>query len=442
MIRHANGTSAAIGMQIAQLRNDIGGRKMSKPRLLLLNPLLVSAGAALLFVCAIPSRPMYAAEKSWMTLFNGKDLSGWTITAAEVGHESTWQVKDGIIECGQKGGSWLRSNEEYEDFILSLEYKISPGGNSGIFIRSSEQGNPAFTGMEVQILDDYGKPPERHSAGAIYASVAPTKNMSRPPGEWNKVTIFCIGRRVIDIMNEEKIVDANLDDYTAPLENHSPLSLRLRRGFIGLQNYGNPAWFRDIKIKPLSTSEKAWVELFNGKDLSRWVVMGKSKEAFYGKDGVIECNGKGGFWLRTEKEYEDFLLDLEFRISKGGNSGIFIRSAEAGNPAYSGMEIQILDDNGKAPNTHSTGCIYAAVAPNKNLSKPPGEWNHILIGCLGRNVFIVMNGESVVDINLDDYGKPLEKHSPLKERLPKGYIGLQDHGSPVSFRNIRIKEIE
>ncbi len=350
---------------------------------------------------------------------------------------------DGVIECSQEGGGWLKSNEEYEDFILSLEFKISKDGNSGIFVRAAREGNPAYTGMELQILDDNGKNPNAHSTGAIYASVAASKNMSKPAGEWNKVTIACIGRRLLDIMNGEKIIDVNLDDYSVPIEGHAPLRDRLRQGFIGLQSHSNSVWFRDIKIKPLPTNERPWVELFNDKGpaLRGWTVMGTNKEAFSARDGIVECNGKGGFWLRSEKECEDFLLDLEFRISRGGNSGIFIRSALEGNPAYSGMEIQILDDHGKLPGTHSTGCIYAAVAPGKNMSKPAGEWNHILIGCLGRNVFIVMNGEDVVDVNLDEYDKPLEKHSPLKSRLTKGYIGLQDHGSPVSFRNIRMEEI-
>jgi hypothetical protein len=169
--------------------------------------------------------------------------------------------------------------------------------------------------------------------------------------------------------------------------------------------------------------------------------MGKNKEAFYDKDGVIECNGKGGYWLRSNQMYENFLLSLEFKISERGNSGIFIRSAESGNPAFSGMEIQILDDHGRDPGTHSTGCIYAAVKPGRNMSKLAGEWNHVFIGCLGRNVFIVMNGEDIVDVNLSDYTERLENHAPLSTRLRKGFIGLQDHGSPVSFRNIRVKEV-
>jgi len=392
----------------------------------------------LLLCCLVIASPGIASENGWTSLFDGKDLSGWEVVS---GDREAWQAKGGVIGCGREGGGWLKSNEQYEDFVLSLEYNISRGGNSGIFVRSAREENPAYTGMELQILDDHQQKPNAHSTGAIYASVAASKNMSKPAGEWNKVTIACIGRRLLDVMNGEKIIDVNLDDYTVPLGGRTPLGDRLRKGFIGLQSHSNAVWFRNITIKPLPTSEKRWDDLFNGKDLSGWTVMGNNKEAFSAKDGVLECNGKGGYWLRSEKAYENFLLNLEFKISKRGNSGIFIRSAIEGNPAFSGMEIQILDDNGRSPNTHSTGCIYAAVPPKKNMSKPAGEWNHILIGCVGRNVFMVMNGEGIVDVDLDEHDKPLEGHPPLSSRLRRGHIGLQDHGSPVSFRNIRIKEL-
>lgn len=150
---------------------------------------------------------------------------------------------------------------------------------------------------------------------------------------------------------------------------------------------------------------------------------------------------KGGHCLRSKKEYENFLLNLKFKTERVGNSGSFIRSALGGNPAFSGMEIQILGDRGGAPNIHSTGCIYAAVARKKNMSESAGEWNHILIACLERNVFITMNRQDIVDVDLDEYAVPIEKHSPLKTRLTKGYIGLQDHGSPIPFRNIRVREM-
>ncbi len=179
-------------------------------------------------------------------------------------------------------------------------------------------------------------------------------------------------------------------------------------------------------------AEEGFVPLFNGKDLTGWHVMGSP--SWKVEDGILVCTGEGGGWLRSDKQYENFVLRLEFRISKGGNSGIFIRSALEGNPAFTGMEIQILDDHGRDPAPYTTGAIYDAVAPKKNMSKPAGEWNFVEIICSGPWVVVAMNGEEIVRVNMDE-------HPKLKERLRKGYIGLQNHGSRVEFRNIRIKEL-
>lgn len=188
--------------------------------------------------------------------------------------------------------------------------------------------------------------------------------------------------------------------------------------------------------------EEGFVPLFNGVDLDNWRVIGA--ESWSVSNGVMVCSGEGSGWIRPKKEYEDFVLRLEYKISQGGNSGIFIRTSEKGRPAFQGMEIQILDDYKKEPTKKGTGAIYAAVAPKKNMSKPAGEWNQVEITCEGRQVRVWMNGEQIVDVNLDEHPEELkdEKPStPLKDRIPKGYIGLQNHKSPVSFRNIRIKEL-
>jgi hypothetical protein len=179
-------------------------------------------------------------------------------------------------------------------------------------------------------------------------------------------------------------------------------------------------------------AETEFVTLFNGKDLTGWHVMGTP--AWKVENGVLVCTGEGGGWLRSDKQYENFVLRLEFRISKGGNSGIFIRSALEGNPAFTGMEVQILDDYGRSPTPHTTGAIYDAVAPSKNMSKPAGEWNFVEIICSGPWVVVAMNGEEIVRVNMDE-------HPKLKGRLRRGYIGLQNHGSRVEFRNISIKEL-
>ncbi len=172
--------------------------------------------------------------------FNGRDLTGWVAM-----HGGGWTVEDGIL-VGRNGtnwstnpersGSWLRSAKEYSNFTLEIEYAINARGNSGIFIRSALEKNPAFTGHEMQILDDHGREPKKSSTGALYDVIAASKNMSRPAGEWNQVRIDCDGPRIQVTMNGEAIVDYRTD--------------RLTRGYIGLQNHDTNAVvrFRNIRI--------------------------------------------------------------------------------------------------------------------------------------------------------------------------------------------------
>jgi hypothetical protein len=173
--------------------------------------------------------------------------------------------------------------------------------------------------------------------------------------------------------------------------------------------------------------------LFNERDLAGWVLM-------YGGEWTVEDgilvgrNGKdwstnpekSGSWLRTEKQYSDFILELDYAINDGGNSGIFIRSALEKNPAFTGHEMQIIADYGRQPTKGSAGSLYDVIAATKNMSKPAGEWNHVRIVTKGRHIQVNWNGEQTIDYETD--------------RLTKGYIGLQNHDSKsvVKFRNIRI----
>jgi hypothetical protein len=185
------------------------------------------------------------------------------------------------------------------------------------------------------------------------------------------------------------------------------------------------------------SGEKAggWMTLFNGENLDGWVATGGNKDAFYVKDGLIECNGGGGGWLRyNERQFEDFIFSLDYKISEGGNSGISIRSTVEGNPAFTGMEVQILDDHGKPPTMHSAGSIYGSITPMRNMSKAAGEWNHVEITCKGENVVVFMNGVKIIDIMMD-------QHDSLKDRVRKGYVAVQDHGNYVWFRNLKIKPL-
>ena len=182
-----------------------------------------------------------AGRSTPKALFNGRDLDGWAVM-----HGGEWTVEEGVL-VGRNGvnwstdpetsGSWLRARREYGNFILDLEYTIQ--GNSGIFLRSGLEKNPAFTGYEMQILADHGGPPAIWSAGGLYDVVAPGKNMSKPAGEWNHVRIIAQGPRIQVALNGEMIVD-----YTE--------ATRSMRGYVGLQNHDDKS---EVKVRNIRITE-------------------------------------------------------------------------------------------------------------------------------------------------------------------------------------------
>jgi len=182
-------------------------------------------------------------------LFDGKTLSHWH-SIKQAPDAGSWRARKGILTW-VKGGSWLASDDTYYDFILRLEYRTGPQSNSGIFLRASPSGNPAFSGMELQILSDAGKPAGVHSTGSFYGAVAPAKSMAKPDGEWNQVEITLLKRGLTAVWNGAKILDVNLDDPRFQNAQERPLAARAPFGHIGLQAYesGAPVEFRNIRIK-------------------------------------------------------------------------------------------------------------------------------------------------------------------------------------------------
>jgi hypothetical protein len=203
-----------------------------------------------------------AAEKDaeWQPLFNGKDLTGWK----ETGKPGTWKAEDGILFCTGGGGGWLSTAKEYANFEIALEFRLPPEGNSGVFLRHPGTGDGAYTGMEIQVLDDYAKIHDNlrpvQYCGSIYDVVAAApgvtkkdpkweKRAAKKPGEWQKMDILCDGRKVKITLNDEVIVDANLDDYKDKEKKHAGLTRTT--GYIGLQNHGSRLDYRNIRIKVL-----------------------------------------------------------------------------------------------------------------------------------------------------------------------------------------------
>jgi Domain of Unknown Function (DUF1080) len=201
--------------------------------------------------------------------------------------------------------------------------------------------------------------------------------------------------------------------------------------------------------EPLDDREKAdgFVALFNGKDLGGWKAYESKPDNWVAEGGLLVCQGKGGGWLGTDRDYDNFVLRLEYRLKPGGNSGVYLRAPEKGHISRVGMEIQLLDDfvaeYAKLDFYQYTGSIYHVVAPTQRASKPAGEWNALEIRAEGRQVVVVLNGKKIVDADLDRCLKDPEvakEHTGLART--SGRIGLQSHTDRVEFRNLRIKELK
>jgi hypothetical protein len=196
------------------------------------------------------------AAEDWRSLFNGKTLTGWVAT----GRPEGWTVEDGCIACTARGGGYLRTLEQFEDFELVLEFRFEPRTNSGVFFRWSDLADPVNTGLEMQVLDTHGRePPGKHDCGALYDMVAPRVQAVRPAGEWNRAVIHCRGPLVTIDLNDRRVVEADTSLWTEPHRNpdgtankftHAWASLP-RRGHIGLQDHGGRVWFRHVRLREL-----------------------------------------------------------------------------------------------------------------------------------------------------------------------------------------------
>lgn len=200
------------------------------------------------------------------------------------------------------------------------------------------------------------------------------------------------------------------------------------------------AWGVNAVAQVVSDEEKdqGFVALFNGTDLTGWHGGG---ETWTVENGVIVCGGKKGGYLVSDEQYGDFILRLDYKIAKGGNSGVFFRIVNEKDIVESGNEIQLLDSFGRTKlSPGDAGGLYGAVAPSKNAAKPFEEWNSLEITCQGTKLIVVLNGEEVVNCDLSDPDiKAKQPGGDKGKRGPKGYLALQNHGNPIEFRNLRIK---
>lgn len=163
--------------------------------------------------------------------------------------------------------------------------------------------------------------------------------------------------------------------------------------------------------------------------------------------GVLRSRTTRGSWLVSQGKYGDFVLQFEFKLGGRGNSGLGLRIPDTGDPAFDGLEIQMADPRYYGTDQFGpdqlTGSLYGAIAPAKQVYKPD-DWNQMDVTCLGANVKVILNGELIQDVNLDEQTKKLERGRPLAERPRSGHIGFQElsrGGTYVQIRGARIKDL-
>lgn len=441
---------------------------------------------SVLLVAAI--RPACGAlnepPEGFKALFNGKDLNGWKglvedpktrakMTKDELAAKQAkadedmrahWKAEDGALVFDGKGHS-LCTGKDYGDFEMLVDWKIEEGGDSGIYLRGSPQ---------VQIWDT-----ARVSSGAQVGSGGlynnqknpskPLQVADKPVGQWNTFRIKMHGERVAVRLNEVLVVDnVVMENYW---ERDKPI---YPNGQIELQSHGSKLYFRNIFIREikneLTEQEKAegfklmfeWDEEKAKEkvadNLPDWQ---GNKEGYVVKEGMIIVEPKlGGGNLYTAKEYGDFIMRFEFKLTPGANNGLGIRAPLSGDPAYVGMELQILDNTSPQYATLQPyqyhGSIYGVVPadPSKRGCLKAGTpwdsddwtcggWNCEEVIAKGKKIMVKLNGETIVDADISEENiakDVLEKHPGLKNE--KGYIAFCGHGDKLAFRNLRITELE
>ena len=390
------------------------------------------------------------AEEGWVLLFDGKTLDGWRDFKADT-VTAPWKAEKGTLTSlglGSDSTGYIVTKKQYENFIVSFDWKISDGGNSGLLYHVVERPEfrvPYVTGPEFQLIDDAGFPDpieEWQKAAADYAMYTcdTARKVLNKAGDWNTSKIVFDNGHVEHWLNGQKVLEfeAWTDDWFKRKESgkwdFAPEYGLARSGHFAVQDHGSRVWFKNMKLKELPR-KPAKETLFNGKDLTGWEAYGT--ELWYVDNGELVCESgpdKEYGYLGTLKYYDNFDLSLDFKQISDGNSGVFIRSFIKEGVTISGWQVEV------APPDHDTGGIYesygrgwiAQIPDEKEKILKKDDWNTLRIKVDGDNVTTWLNGEVMTELNDEKIGQG------------KGRIMLQIHsggGIKVRWRNIELTEL-
>lgn len=409
--------------------------------------------------------------QSFVPLFNGKDLTGWKglvgnpvsrakMKPAELAKQQAkadeamrrdWKVENGLLVFDGTGYDNICTEKPYGDFEMYVDWMLDPDGkepDAGIYLRGTPQ---------VQMWDT-----SRVDVGAQVGSGGLYNNQTHPNkpltvadnklGEWNTMYIKMVGDRVTVRLNGILVVDnivmENYWDRSQPVPALEQIEL---------QAHGSKVYYRNIYVKELHRPEpfrlsaeeekEGFQILFDGTNMHEWT---GNLVDYTIEDGCISVAGdtKFGGNLYTKKEYANFVYRFEFQLTPAANNGVGIRTPMEGDAAYVGMEIQVLDSEHPVyRDLHEYqyhGSVYGVIPARRGFLKSTGEWNTEEIVADGNRIKVTLNGEVIVDGDLKEAAKNGTMDGKAHPGLfnKSGHIGFLGHGSPVKFRNIRIRELK
>jgi FKBP-type peptidyl-prolyl cis-trans isomerase len=191
----------------------------------------------------------------WQSLFNGNDLEGWVV---QDGLAESWSVQEGAIVCDKVGGGWLRTTDEFSDYELTLEYRLTPGANTGLGFRFPAGSNPTSTGFEVQLLDDAapkyaGLRPDQQT-GSLYYHCPPTTVSAAAANEWHRLRVVACGSHLTVEVNDKLVNEVWVESLAGTAEARHPLRSRPHRGPIAMQSSSQRIDFRNLQVRSLLRS--------------------------------------------------------------------------------------------------------------------------------------------------------------------------------------------
>lgn len=440
---------------------------------------LVLAVSPLLFACSTTEQSVQDASApapapQFVDLFNGNNLEGWEpVNCAD----DTWTVRDGMIICSGKPTGVLRTDRMYRNFVAEFEYRhMTTGGNAGFFVWSDPipaRGVPFTRSIEVQVIDGWETdnwtshgdvfsihgssltPDRPHPAG--WERCLPSERRANGTGEWNHFQITA-NEGVLKLAVNGKEVSGGYD-------------IRPRMGYLCLESEGAEVHFRNLKVKELpdgaplaaemiADEATGFVSLYNGRDLTGWDAKPEHEGHWTSNDWRLAYDGKSSD-LWSEKEYGDFEMIVDWRwsgethdaelpviladgnvqrnadgnevkqtVKEAGDSGIYLRGSSKSQVNIWCWPIGSGEVYGYRTDASMSAEVRAGVTPSEAADAPIGQWNRFHITMVGDKLTVVLNGKTVLN------------EAQLPGVAARGKLALQNHGAPIEFANLFVRELE